>query len=47
MPAGEAAKSAAATGNEGGGENMASVMASFSTRKRFIKTRHVAASLTE
>ena len=32
MPAGEAANSAAAAGNEGGGENIAAVIASFCAR---------------
>src|SRR5207245_2898497 len=36
MPAGDAAKSAAATGNERGGENMPAVIASFCARQGFI-----------
>jgi hypothetical protein len=47
MFAEDLAKAAAAAGNEGGGANIAEVMASFSARKRFIKARHVPASFCE
>ena len=47
MPAQDAAKCAAAAGSDGGSENMAAVIASFCVRKRFIKSRHVSASLGE
>ncbi len=45
MPAGEAANSAAAAGNEGGGENIAAVIASFCARNWCISARHVVAVL--
>src|SRR4029079_18330344 len=46
MPRGNAANSAAAAGNEGGGENIAAVIASFCERNWCISARHVAPSLT-